>query len=145
MFGNTTNVTQLNPKVQNFFYVSYGIPDITLTNFEQLDITVSFSQPIPKFLECCYVGVNGVNYNYGSGSSYQAWEYGGQTVLFNAAGNITGFTAVINPSTPQPDVGGTYMNYIASVPEPATWALIIAGFSVVGAASRYRRPRVRAS
>jgi hypothetical protein len=34
---------------------------------------------------------------------------------------------------------------IASVPEPATWAMIIAGFGMVGAAARRRRTRIKVS
>jgi xanthine/uracil permease len=34
---------------------------------------------------------------------------------------------------------------IAAVPEPATWAIMLVGFGMVGAASRYRRWNVDAS
>ena len=37
--------------------------------------------------------------------------------------------------------GGTV---IPGVPEPATWAMLIAGFGLVGAAARRRRPIVAA-
>lgn len=36
----------------------------------------------------------------------------------------------------------TASNFVTAVPEPATWATMIAGFAMVGAASRRRRTRV---
>lgn len=37
---------------------------------------------------------------------------------------------------------GTYRATISSVPEPATWAMMIAGFALLGAAVRQMRPRL---
>ena len=68
----------------------------------------------------------------------------------NKKGNVTFSTGTIN-SGPVNETGSTYTNAVFSlnnpggaVPEPATWALMLVGFGMVGYALRTRRrPEVR--
>lgn len=59
---------------------------------------------------------------------------------FGNVGNVAGFDAVAD--------GDSHfdwqINYSGAVPEPASWALMVAGFGLVGAAARRRRNSVRA-
>lgn len=41
--------------------------------------------------------------------------------------------------------GGAAAELVAAVPEPATWAMMLVGFGVIGGASRYRRRKAAVS
>ena len=61
--------------------------------------------------------------------------------------NYTGDLATATVSTYVDDFGNTGVNYaftIAAVPEPASWAFMIGGFGLTGAAMRRRRAMVAA-
>lgn len=78
-------------------------------------------------------------------NEFGAWKAGSGAGLLNGANSLSfsvlnqtpnGNTAAANPT-------GFRLNYISSnvaaVPEPATWAMMIAGFGMIGAATRRRR------
>ncbi|GGB21117.1 hypothetical protein GCM10011380_08410 [Sphingomonas metalli] len=65
-----------------------------------------------------------------------------QTFSLKGAGNLW----MIGASQANPDcfvdgfkLAGLSVSTVAAVPEPATWAMMLVGFGMVGAASRYRR------
>jgi hypothetical protein len=92
--------------------------------------------------------LNGVQISQAGGGSFNRWTdfsassgfAGGlNTLAFTvrnlrqASGNPTGLRVEFLTSTIEPLGSGT------AVPEPASWAMLIAGFGLVGAASRRRR------
>ncbi len=82
-----------------------------------------------------YVLVNQVGQN--------AWAYGNVTPTAGATFNYDAYAYGSNLSFPN-STGGSgpaYLgpNAILAVPEPASWALMIGGFGLVGAATRRRR------
>jgi hypothetical protein len=65
-----------------------------------------------------------------------------QTYSIKGAGNLW----MIGASLANPDcntdgfkLGALTVNSVAAVPEPATWAMMLVGFGMVGGAARYRR------
>lgn len=62
-------------------------------------------------------------------SSNDVLSFSGRTLTYN-------FTSV--------NITGDYVRVITAVPEPTTWAMLIAGFSLVGLAARGRRRAVAA-
>lgn len=62
-------------------------------------------------------------------SSNDVLSFSGRTLTYN-------FTSV--------NITGDYVRVITAVPEPSTWAMLIAGFSLVGLAARGRRRTVAA-
>ena len=60
----------------------------------------------------------------------------GDTLAQGTGTLITGFLAV----TPDSAGLGPDIANIGAVPEPASWALLVAGFGLIGTAARRRRP-----
>ncbi len=79
-----------------------------------------------------------------SGSYWTAWGHYSTSFVANAS-SVTFQFQDINPTTNGYDLGldSVVMNG-TSVPEPATWALMLIGFGGLGAAMRMRRRRVAA-
>ena len=84
------------------------------------------------------IGGNLANADHG----FTGWQT--QTFVFTAqtANDILSFLAIGTPDGLPPFTlldGVTTTEYVAAVPEPATWALMIGGFVMVGFATRRRR------
>ncbi|MDP1026513.1 PEPxxWA-CTERM sorting domain-containing protein [Sphingomonas sp. KR1UV-12] len=67
-----------------------------------------------------------------------------QAVQFAASAGET-ISSISFNNSPAVDAFETANYRITAVPEPATWAMLLVGFGMVGAASRYRRRSVRAA
>ena len=98
------------------------------------------------FLKQVVVDVNAAQsrtFDFTTGAtSRAAMGWIGQTYRFTATSttSVLSFTSLANtPSGPALDNVA-----ISAVPEAATWAMLIAGFGMVGAAARRRRPAITA-
>jgi hypothetical protein len=88
---------------------------------------------------------NGLSAAYGA----LVGEIGGVYRLLGANGTQTawgtGTLKLYNWDSNSSDNLGAISFTVAIVPEPATWALLIAGFTLVGTGLRARRPRIAAT
>ena len=72
-----------------------------------------------------------------TGATHNSMGWTPETYTFTASGASTVLTFTdLNNGSPY---GAALDNVAISVPEPATWAMLISGFGVLGAALRRRR------
>jgi hypothetical protein len=93
------------------------------------------------------IKLNGTTIN-GSGGSFNRWTAFSSVPGAFVAGDNTLTFAVLNTVPANPNPTGLRVEFLsatASVPEPASWALMIGGFAAAGAAARRRRMELRAS
>ncbi len=100
-------------------------------------ISTSFSSNANK-LTITDLIINGVSYSLDSSSSGQSALIGGIIIESGVLNTIQ----VKGFSTGAANFTGTATFSAAAIPEPAVWALMVAGFTVVGAAMRRRQTRV---
>ena len=81
----------------------------------------------------------------GSGGNFTTWtNFSSAGGVFNAGVNVLQFT-VTNFGQPTGNPSGLRVEFLSSetgvgaIPEPAAWAMLIAGFGLVGAVARRRR------
>jgi hypothetical protein len=100
-------------------------------------ISTSFSNAA-DMLTITSLTINGVPFTVPSTGSGQATAIGGIPIIANMLNTIEvkGFTVGAN------GFDGT-ATFTASVPEPATWALMVAGFGVLGFAMRRQRMSIK--
>ncbi|HZV17793.1 MAG TPA: FxDxF family PEP-CTERM protein [Sphingobium sp.] len=139
-----TQGTPFTPTISAVFFNSYG----TALNFDDSfeftipqngvgsgSLSTSFSSDSNKLIIDDLL-INGVSYPLTSAPAGQAAEVGGIPITLGALNTIR----VIGRSIGD---GGTYSGtatFTASaVPEPATWAFMVAGFAALGAAIRRKR------
>ena len=67
------------------------------------------------------------------------------TFRFIGASSATRLSFSLDPAFDPIDVAGVLDNVAAAVPEPATWAMMITGFGMVGGTMRRRRTRVQSA
>lgn len=92
--------------------------------------------------------LSSAGYNLGSkGSDYPGWLDG----IFSAKLSVLTGSVTTNPYAKGGFLNGTwtytanvYPTLAAAVPEPGTYAMMLAGLGLVGAASRYRKGRLAA-
>ncbi|MGL4541585.1 MAG: PEPxxWA-CTERM sorting domain-containing protein [Polymorphobacter sp.] len=108
-------------------------------------LTFTFSSPITHFgvdtIGFGDVGVSDMMVAWGSNSStlYSSVSVPGGTVLFAGIIDSAGFTSVTFTGTaPGDGIAFDRLQVKGAVPEPASWALMIAGFGMVGGALRRR-------
>jgi len=97
-------------------------------------LSTSFSSPV-NHLTISQLFINGTLYAVPGTSSGQSVTVGGIPIFAGMLNTIR----VVGMSGPQ---GGSYSGtatFSASVPEPATWGMMLGGFAIVGAALRARR------
>ncbi|MDP1025683.1 choice-of-anchor K domain-containing protein [Sphingomonas sp. KR1UV-12] len=76
-----------------------------------------------------------------------AYVYEGQSASFNLFGTLnspltlTSIVLASDPSTGFVASAPPFTGSVTPVPEPASWALMLCGFAMVGGAARYRRRR----
>lgn len=91
-----------------------------------------------------FTGLAGLH-NYTDLAGFNAWagtgNVGGAGGYFdNYKPTYSAVTSFFGNQTPQPQVQSfTYLAEAPAIPEPATWAMMIGGFALVGAAMRRRR------
>lgn len=66
----------------------------------------------------------------------QAWMTGVKYYILTQSADQGAY-----PGTGTPSLFSTFIGVSLSVPEPATWAMMITGFGLVGVAMRRHRPR----
>jgi hypothetical protein len=142
-----TNGTPTSPSISAIFWDSFA--DTTTAFDDQFTFTIpqrgvgsgsistSFSDPLNK-LTITDLIINGVPYMVPANASGQSTSVGGVPITANILNTIEvkGFTVGAN------GFSGT-ATFTASVPEPATWALMIAGFGALGFAMRRRRMSIK--
>ena len=101
-----------------------------------------------------FITINGVTTGYGQGngnggigpivpgnayyaSAAQAFAAASGASFTLASATTVGFS-IFDDNIPD-NIGGISLDVSAAVPEPATWALLVGGFAMVGFASRQRR------
>jgi hypothetical protein len=90
-----------------------------------------------------YTGATGIFADLGTGTSYGSVTVSGATTLVTVSLNAAGIAAINQAIATDGlfKVGGR-LTPLAVIPEPGTWALLIAGFGMVGAAVRRRRAAI---
>jgi hypothetical protein len=111
-----------------------GLPSLTWTLYD-------VSQPLYTAPE--YIGRTDIYDDLGSGAVFGEVTVTGDTDLITVTLNANGLAALnLAAAQSRPfTVGGSIIpgNYVPPfVPEPSTWAMLIAGFGLVGAAMRRR-------
>lgn len=86
-----------------------------------------------------YSGATGVFADLGTGALYGAKTYTSQPGVVSIVLNAAAVNAYNAASDGGQNFGIGGMLSTAAVPEPASWVMLIAGFGLVGAASRRRR------
>lgn len=133
-FGLSSNGTGvlLNDRDTEIFLQAVGGGVFDLTSFDIA--TAANNNPALSFTATGYLGGNVVGTVSGSLGGFATWSgfSGVDYVVFDGIGSLGGFeldNIVLNEAVP----GG--------VPEPAAWALMIAGFGLAGASLRNRRQK----
>ena len=104
-----------------------------LSDFLGSDNTLSVNSP--------FVSFNGLSYSVASGQSFNLFSL--VTFDFEVGSANQDRVAIVNVSvTPSDTPPPPPPPPPSSVPEPASWAMMVAGFGVVGSALRRRRVRV---
>lgn len=132
---------------------------LTYSGATGFEITGAGFLPVPAYVSVALSGKVPCSNGYCSASGFAAGDYvipqadlayfAGSNYLYIAA--LGGITGGVSPAVPLTfrDYGitanGTITYLIAdvTVPEPATWAMMIVGFGAVGAALRRRRAPAR--
>lgn len=95
------------------------------------------------------VGLNGsqINQTLAAWTSYFSADAKVVAVSFGAGSGVgAGFTGFVDNAAITTTAGVDRLNFdVAAVPEPATWAMMLVGFGMVGASARYRRRSTKAS
>lgn len=93
--------------------------------------TVDLNYPLGTFGDDSHLPTSIPNFEMPGASNNIAFSdtYGDLTF-----GHLTGITSIVRPSLPPPP---------PSVPEPASWAMMLAGFGAIGATMRRRRVAIR--
>ena len=73
------------------------------------------------------------------GTSFSGWNYASTSFTAKATSEILGFLSNGTPSGQPPVALLDGVNLTAAVPEPASWAMMIGGFGMIGAALRRSR------
>ncbi len=120
---------------------------VSFNNFQTvvtLNIPVVFGQNNPLFYQLDSYSLASALSQYGNGitvsssSAYDELRWGGITGVYDSSGHaITNFTV-------QSGSGFDYMHasgFVAAVPEPETYAMLLAGLGLVGAAVKRRRTK----
>lgn len=89
-----------------------------------------------------FSGGGGFGGGGGGGSGGGGSGGGGSGVPIAGGGTLPGSTPTF-PGTPLPSPPAGSTTAMGSVPDPAIWAMMVAGFGVVGVSLRYRRPLLR--
>lgn len=142
-----TSGTPFTPSITASFFNGFGVSTTFDDTFEFTipqnglgsgSISTSFSSDIQNMLTITDLIINGVSYTLDSGPSGQSATIGGIPIVSGVLNTIQvkGFTVGSGVYS------GTATFAATPVPEPALWAMLIAGFAAVGIALR-RRPSVR--
>ncbi len=116
------------------FSLSVGSQSWTLADFVDVGLGSPFALPMAGTLEVFFTGLNSSNSLVSTGlNAINPWSGEPPTFfLLNQLGGGTAATAGQAAGT----LGGPS---VAAVPEPASWAMLIAGFGLTGAVARRRR------
>ena len=112
---------------------TYGPEDFVKVEGPSGDMSFDFAEALlgPVVIGFHFGGANGQANNVGNATGFFLFDFKQPT--WNLTTDIPGFSAYIyyNPNTPPP-----------SVPEPATWAMMLMGFGAAGTAMRRRRKAI---
>lgn len=76
---------------------------------------------------------------------FTGWQNASMTFIANSTSQTLSFLAQGTPNGLPPTLLLDNVSMTAAVPEPATWALMLVGFGMVGASARYRRRKTTAA
>jgi len=140
--GNPTSLGTLSATAPTSFEDIFSLPGVTFNDY--------WTFKLPSGSTGGVGGVGGVNYYYFSLGSVSSTpidltaSIGGVTVTgpsdhFSFTGTPgTPYTLDISGTTGASAVGASYFGSIQAVPEPATWALMLAGIAVGAGVARRR-------
>ncbi len=122
-----------------------GTLNVATTGFYDFNFT-PLNSPIAGFIKIdgkiidrVTLGSNG-NGTSLSGSTLSAGAHAFEAFIVKKGGNAGSFTANASGTNA---ASLTFSPLTGAVPEPATWAMLIVGFGMIGAAARYRRRSTR--
>jgi len=75
---------------------------------------------------------------------FTGWNTVTRTFTATGASQVLSFLSIGTPTGLPPIALLDNVSLTAAVPEPATWAMMLVGFGMIGASARYRRRNVRA-
>ncbi|WP_233151095.1 PEPxxWA-CTERM sorting domain-containing protein [Sphingomonas sp. BT553] len=125
-YGNTARDTWYSSTFDDNFYQFVTGPGVTLVNGSQVNKSLS-SWIAQNYSTNAFVSAISVGSGSTAGTGYHAFA---DNVSLRTTSGITTFNFEVAA---------------AAVPEPATWAMMLVGFGMTGAAMRYRRRGVRAT
>ncbi len=76
---------------------------------------------------------------------FSGWQKGAMSFTATSASQTLSFLAQGTPNGLPPTLLLDNVSLTAAVPEPATWAMMLVGFAMVGATARYRRRNTKAA
>lgn len=139
-----TNGTPFSPSITAFFYSSFSASGpfddtfeftIPQNGFGSGSISTSFSNSSTNKLNITNLIINGTPYAITTEAGGQSRSVTGIPITAFALNTIR----VIGTASGSGIYSGTATFTASAIPEPATWALLAGGFSILGAAMR-RRP-----
>ena len=117
--------------------VALGAPGTYRVGFDYYIPLNGFNNPGGATLTALLDATPFATFTAGAGPA-QTWIHFSDDLFVPTAGNVTFQFSYAGSTTPAKDFV-IDRAYLAAVPEPATWAMMIGGFGLLGAAARRRR------
>ncbi|KTT75931.1 PEPxxWA-CTERM sorting domain-containing protein [Sphingomonas endophytica] len=144
---SATMLTDIQGYIRSFR--SSGILTIAINRGGNLPGSVLYSGTVAATQGTSFQGLSNLNWMLDAGDYWVSFANSGSGMMSRGAPNPLSVAAYWKPGQgwnsiydPSRSIGVRISGVPAAVPEPATWAMMLLGFGMVGAAVRRRRPVV---